>query len=83
MKKVLIPTSLNEVAKEMLEAHGGYTVVQVPKCDVAERVREHADVHALIGRGEKITDGSPGCRTPAQGEFARQRCHCEADRGGY
>jgi len=55
MKKVLIPTSLNEVAKEMLEAHGGYTVVQVPTCDVAELVREHADVHALIVRSEKIT----------------------------
>jgi len=57
MKKVLIPTSLNAVAKEMLEAHGGYSVVQVPKCDVAQLVRDNPDVHALIVRSEKITAG--------------------------
>ncbi len=55
MKKVLIPTALDSVAKEILEAHGGYAVVQVPKCDVAQLVREHPDVHALIVRSEKIT----------------------------
>ncbi len=55
MNKVLIPTSLDAVAKELLEAHGGYTVVQIPKCDVAQLVLDHPDVHALIVRSEKIT----------------------------
>jgi len=55
MKKVLIPTSLDPVAKELLEAHGDYAVVQVPKCDVAQLVRDNPDVHALIVRSEKIT----------------------------
>jgi len=56
MKKVLIPTSLDAVAKEMLEAHGDYAVVQLPKCDVAQLVRDNPDVHALIVRSEKITE---------------------------
>ncbi len=55
MKKVLIPTALDSVAKKILEAHGGYAVVQVPKCDVLQLVRENPDVHALIVRSEKIT----------------------------
>jgi D-3-phosphoglycerate dehydrogenase len=55
MKKVLIPTALDSVAKKMLEAHGGYAVVQVPKCDVAQLIRDNPDVHALIVRSEKIT----------------------------
>jgi D-3-phosphoglycerate dehydrogenase / 2-oxoglutarate reductase len=64
MKKVLIPTALDAVAREMLEAQGGYAVVQVPKCDVAQLVRDHPDTHALIVRSEKITaeiiDAAPG-----------------------
>ena len=55
MKKVLIPTALDAVAKTMLEAHGGYAVVQVPKADLAQLVRDNPDVHALIVRSEKIT----------------------------
>ena len=55
MKKVLIPTALDSIAKEILEAHGGYAVVQVPKCDVLQLVRDNPDVHALIVRSEKIT----------------------------
>ncbi|NCA82102.1 MAG: hypothetical protein EOM72_05090 [Opitutae bacterium] len=55
MKKVLIPTALDSVAKQTLEAHGGYAVVQVPKCDVLQLVRDNPDVHALIVRSEKIT----------------------------
>ena len=55
MKKVLIPTALDAIAKDILEAHGGYSVVQVPKCDVAQLVRDNPDVHALIVRSEKIT----------------------------
>ena len=55
MKKVLIPTSLDPVAKELLEAHGAYTVIQKPKADLAQLIEEHPDVHALIVRSEKIT----------------------------
>ncbi|MGD9782839.1 MAG: 3-phosphoglycerate dehydrogenase [Kiritimatiellia bacterium] len=55
MKKVLIPTALDSVAKQILEDHGGYAVVQVPKCDVLQLVRDNPDVHALIVRSEKIT----------------------------
>ena len=66
MKKVLIPTALDAVAKEILESHGGYAVVQVPKCDVAQLVRDNPDAHALIVRSEKITadiiDAAPGLK---------------------
>ncbi len=66
MKKVLIPTALDAVARETLEAHGGYAVVQEPKCDVAQFVRDNPDAHALIVRSEKITaeiiDSVPGLK---------------------
>ena len=55
MKKVLIPTALDSVAKEMLEAHGGYAVTQIPKADILQFVRENPDLHALIVRSEKVT----------------------------
>lgn len=55
MKKVLIPTALDSVAKEMLEAHGGYAVTQIPKCDILQFAKENPDLHALIVRSEKIT----------------------------
>ena len=55
MKKILIPTALDSVAKEMLEAHGGYAVTQIPKCDILQFAKENPDLHALIVRSEKIT----------------------------
>ena len=55
MKKVLIPTALDAIAKDTLEAHGGYTVVQAPKCDLAQLAAENPDAHALIVRSEKVT----------------------------
>lgn len=55
MKKVLIPTQLDAVAQEILEAHGGYAVVQMPKADIAQLLRDNPDTHALIVRSEKIT----------------------------
>ena len=55
MKKVLIPTALDSVAKEILEAHGGYTVVQIPKADILQFAKENPDLHALIVRSEKVT----------------------------
>lgn len=55
MKKVLIPTALDSVAKEILEAHGGYAVTQIPKADILKFARENPDLHALIVRSEKVT----------------------------
>lgn len=55
MKKVLIPTALDSVAKEILEAHGGYAVTQIPKADILQFARENPDLHALIVRSEKVT----------------------------
>ncbi|MDY0149267.1 MAG: hydroxyacid dehydrogenase [Kiritimatiellia bacterium] len=55
MKKVLIPTALDPVAKEILEARGDYEVVQMPKMDILQFARENPDLHALIVRSEKIT----------------------------
>ena len=55
MKKVLIPTALDSVAKEILEAHGGYAVTQIPKADILAFAKENPDLHALIVRSEKVT----------------------------
>ena len=55
MKKVLIPTALDSIAKEILEAHGGYAVTQIPKADILKFAKENPDLHALIVRSEKIT----------------------------
>lgn len=55
MKKVLIPTKLESVARELLEKHGGYRVVQDDKTDLVELAKAHPDCHALIVRSEKVT----------------------------
>jgi D-3-phosphoglycerate dehydrogenase len=55
MKKVLIPTKLDKVARELLEANGGYTVVQEEKTDLAALAQQHADAYAVIVRSEKVT----------------------------
>ena len=66
MKKVLIPTALDSVAKEMLEARGGYAVTQIPKADILRFAKENPDLHALIVRSEKVTaeiiDAAPGLK---------------------
>jgi D-3-phosphoglycerate dehydrogenase len=66
MKKVLIPTKLDGAARELLEAHGGYEVVQDEASDLASLVAHHADTYALIVRSEKITaeviDALPGLK---------------------
>ena len=54
MKKVLIPTKLDAVARKLLEAHGGYTVVQEPKTPLAQLAAAHADAYALIVRSETV-----------------------------
>ena len=55
MKKILIPTKLNPVAKNTLESHGGYNVIQDDIKDLNDLIVEHSDTHALIVRSEKIT----------------------------
>jgi D-3-phosphoglycerate dehydrogenase len=55
MKKVLIPTKLNAVARETLERHGGYTVVQDDSSELSVLASQHPDAHALIVRSEKVT----------------------------
>jgi D-3-phosphoglycerate dehydrogenase len=55
MKKVLIPTKLNSVARELLEANGDYEVVQDESADLLDLAKEHADAYALIVRSNKVT----------------------------
>ena len=55
MKKILIPTKLNPIAKNTLESHGGYKVIQDDIKDLNDLIVEHSDTHALIVRSEKIT----------------------------
>lgn len=54
MKKVLIPTKLEREARDVLQAHGHYTVVQDDKTDLLVLAQQHPDTHALIVRSEKI-----------------------------
>lgn len=54
MKKVLIPTKLDRIAKDILDAHGGYTVIQLDQTPLAEAVVAHADAYALIVRSERV-----------------------------
>jgi D-3-phosphoglycerate dehydrogenase len=55
MKKVLIPTKLNAVARETLTARGGYEVVQDDAQELSVLASLHPDTHALIVRSEKVT----------------------------
>ena len=55
MKKVLIPTKLETVCRDMLSAHGGYTVVQDNQTPLPALLASHPDVYALVVRSEKIT----------------------------
>ncbi|MBM4147709.1 MAG: hypothetical protein FJ224_01495 [Lentisphaerae bacterium] len=54
MKKVLIPTKLDSIARELLEANGNYKVVQDAKTPLLDQARAHSDAHALIVRSEKV-----------------------------
>jgi len=66
MKKVLIPTALSPVARDMLLAHGGYEVVQNQDVPADELLRANPDAYAMIVRSEKVTaemlDGAPGLK---------------------
>ena len=54
-KKVLIPTKLDRVAREILKRHGNYTVHQDEGASLSDLATEHPDAHALIVRSEKVT----------------------------
>jgi D-3-phosphoglycerate dehydrogenase len=53
-KKVLIPTKLDAVARDILTGHGGYTVVQDDRTPIAKLAAAHPDTYALIVRSEKV-----------------------------
>ena len=55
MKKVLIPTKLNPVAREALSKHGNYEVVQDDSSDLETLASQNPDTYALIVRSEKVT----------------------------
>ena len=55
MKKVLIPTKLKAIAREILEQQGGYAVEQDEESPLAELTQKHPDAYALIVRSEKVT----------------------------
>jgi D-3-phosphoglycerate dehydrogenase len=55
MKKVLIPTQLDRVARETLERSGRYQVVQPGGGDLLALAQAHPDTYALIVRSEKVT----------------------------
>jgi len=55
MKKVLIPTKLNAVAREMLKNHGSYEVVQDESSEFSDLASRHSDTYAVIVRSEKVT----------------------------
>ena len=54
-KKVLIPTKLDKVARDILEKNGNYTVVQEDKTELLALAKQHPDAHAVIVRSEKVT----------------------------
>ncbi len=55
MKKVLIPTKLDAIARQQLNAYGKYFVVQDSESELAELAIQHSDTYALFVRSEKVT----------------------------
>ncbi len=55
MKKVLIPTKLDTIARELLNEHGGYEVVQDDSTPLEELIEREADTYSMIVRSEKVT----------------------------
>ena len=53
--KVLIPTKLDAIARDLLTKNGSYEVVQDDKTELKQFVSQHTDAHALIVRSEEIT----------------------------
>ena len=54
-KKVLIPTKLDKVARDILEKNGNYAVVQEEKTELLALAKQHPDAYAVIVRSEKVT----------------------------
>ncbi len=54
MKKVLIPTKLDAIAKNILQKKGGYKVVQDPDKSLTELAALHSDAYAMIVRSDKL-----------------------------
>lgn len=55
MKKVVIPTKLDGIAREILTANGNYEVVQDGSADLVDLADQHPNAYALVVRSEKIT----------------------------
>jgi D-3-phosphoglycerate dehydrogenase len=55
MKKVLIPTKLDSVAREMLADNGNYNVIQDDSVELVELAKQHPDAYAIFVRSEKVT----------------------------
>lgn len=53
-RKVLIPTKLDAVARNILQQSGTYEVVQDDTASVLELARKHPDTHAIIVRSESV-----------------------------
>jgi len=55
MKKVLIPTKLDAIAKELLEANGNYTVVQDAQTELSALAAQHPEkLQQLIAQYEEF-----------------------------
>ena len=55
MRKVLIPTKLDSVARDALLENGNYEVIQDESAGLADLAGSHPDTYALIVRSEKVT----------------------------
>ena len=55
MKKVLIPTKLDKVSREILTANGNYEVVQEESEDLEGLAKANPDAYAIIVRSNKVT----------------------------
>ena len=55
MKKVIIPTKLDKVAREILTANGNYEVVQEESEDLEGLAKQNPDAYAMIVRSNKVT----------------------------
>ncbi len=55
MKKIIIPTKLDDIAAKTLEGNGSYVVVQDAKAPLMQVVAAHPDAYAIIVRSEPVT----------------------------
>lgn len=54
-RKILIPTKLDKVARNILEANGNYEVAQDDATPLVELAKKHSDAYAMIVRSEKVS----------------------------